>query len=811
MVVFITAIIFTTATSMIALVTTDYKHRINESKKLQNLYEAESELDIVNNVIVKNCDAAVEYANAHVRQYLVTNGLQIIQLNNTNEQIYNDANNHFKDFFLEFLGTNQYNDVNPVVPANYGLAVYNTTHDELIYGILNKRYPQLKKAEAGTTERDSTQEERLLKTYDPAIGGDYRYVWKEMQNGTVNANKQAAQIEILSYTYDNTNNKITIQVRSTFNSTNNPSDGALNKKVITTKFIVNAPDYEQDINTISRPTNTNAYPIEKAIVADGDLNVVGGRTVVKGDVWIKGREVGNISDPNYAIDKYNAGIFIDNGTFNVQTTTLMDGTVAGGNVYTSKTFGLKNRGISSIANKLYTLNTYLGPLTSGGTSTGNSLTASEVVTNNDLTLNADNSTMDITNYYGINDITTPDNEIVPTNAAIDSSSIIVNNHTNSSQINIAGSAYVNGVSYVNTDRSYATGESVGIRGNYKAYGDKLPNDNKEYLFENYSPLYLVAKQKNEGVMNDMTPRQKADYFANYYNSGTETKPTNFPISSEGIKINSLFAIGAYPNGVMNNYTTSTPVANAGGNINENATLTINDKKRAFARLVFGMGTESLNTDELAMASYLANSVTTTVANQVSWTTDTTSINPQYVPEYIPVEATEAANPNLTEAHGKFIYNKNSDVTVRITRDYIEVGTMVNGTMVNPTQIDAKIGDDNIYQKAVIVTKGNVVVEDGVKFKGTIIACGNVDINSTATSDVDATEIKYDEDLVLNITAKYNTQIDNLFLGNPLSNRTQIVMDAEKIMSTVQDRPLDYIELKYDSDKYLKKGLWKIEK
>ena len=799
MVVFITAIIFTTATSMIALVTTDYKHRINDSKRLQNMYQAESGLDVTYNVITKNCDAAVVYANAMTRAYLAA---QTTLYTNSDEEIYNAANNEFKSKFLTFLGITTYPTL--INSSNYGEAQYNITGDELIYGILNNRYAKLKMATDGGTERDSTEDE--YKKLTNTINGDYRYNWINIDK-QLDAAKQEAKIEILSYIYNNAENKITIEVKSTFNSINNSTDGAINKKIISTKFIVNAPDYDQAVNTSSNPTDTDSYAIQKAIVADGNLTVTGGTTNVYGDVWIKGIEEGIINAPNIAYDKYRAGIFVNGGHLNVNQTMARDGTTQiGGNIYTNSTYNLVNNATSTINNNLYSFNTYVGPSTSGQTSTGNTLNALEVITNNDLTLNANNSRMNITNYYGINDISTANNGIDSAIAARDSSSIIVNNSANNSLIDITGAAYVAGVSYVNTNRSYATGESVGIKGNYLAYTDKLPNDNRKMVFENYSPLYMVAKMENETALHDMTPNEKADYFVNYYNSGTTSSPTNYTISSQGVQIGQLFAIGAYPNAVISTNTTTTP-ANRGGNIDAAALGVFKSKKIAYAEKVLSMGGfDSLNEDD-QLAVYTNNIITDivpkTVANQIKWTTDIHEAG--FVEEYIPTGADTGIDPALTQAFGKFIFNKDASRTIRITSTGIEVGA---GT----TPINAAIGDDAIYQKAVIITNGNVVIEPGVQFKGSIIAGGNVTITTTPTSATTPTEIIYDEQLVLNITAKYATKIAGVFLGNPLNGNTPIVINAQRAINTsTPANGIGYTESKYDSKHYLKTGIWKIER
>lgn len=807
MVVFITAIIFTTATTMIALVTTDYKHRINESKKLQNLYEAESGLDIVRNVITKNADAAIVYANAVVRNYLDTTIDEVYLLDNTYEDIYIEANRTFKLAFFDFLGTQEFDATGLQYSIDAGefevSDVNNKTNHPLIYGILNNQYPKL-------IDGSNAEESERIKKINYTSGPN-PYEWTTIDRGII-PNKQAADIKILSYNYQNNvinnivDNKITIKVKSSFNTINDAS-GYTNRKTISTKFIVTAPDYSQGIVTRSTPTDTNTYPVQKAIVADGNLMVNSGVTNVYGDIWIKGTDP---TGTDYVYDKHDSGIFINESTFNVYETILADGTSTGGNVYTANTFNLGNLGNSKIENKLYALNAYVGPIRRGDNSSNNKLEVTDLVTNNDLTLNSISSSVTAKNYYGINDLTTAD---TLDNAARESSSIIVNRSEESS-INITN-AYVMGVAYVDTeDTHFKSGESIGIKGNYIAYKDRLPNSTNDYEFRVYGPLYLVDKMNG----TDMTSKQKADYFASYYNDYDNA------IRDGGVRItNDIYSIGAYPNAVRN--TTDT-LTNSGATTGYNTLLdiwsniirdTITPKKRDYANEVFYMGAISHEvpdpitsvvtnvefTDSDYDTAYTGNTVLNTVDNQVDWH----NVNSYYPQENITLE------PRIIqEARGKLIFNSNPVETVTIYPDRINV----NGRNINSDSINDKDGDldgdgiDDVWQKAVIITEGNVVINAGVKFKGTIIAKGNVVIESNETNP---TVIRYDEELVQNITAKYNSVInlDEVFIGAPLNITGPIVITAEKslVNTSTPNKDINYKETIYEADIYLKTGLWQI--
>ena len=56
LVVFVAAVMITTATMMLTVVSNDYKIRVNKSKQVKNLYEADSGQNYVKNIIQKECD-----------------------------------------------------------------------------------------------------------------------------------------------------------------------------------------------------------------------------------------------------------------------------------------------------------------------------------------------------------------------------------------------------------------------------------------------------------------------------------------------------------------------------------------------------------------------------------------------------------------------------------------------------------------------------------------------------------------------------------------------------------------------------------
>lgn len=340
-VLIITAMFFVVGTSVLTMVGSDYKNRINESKRVENLYQADSGLDVVYNLIMKDSEAAIIAANS------TTESMDAERTNT-----YETNNNNFKTEFMSFLG--------------------NTTITRTETGSL------------GTPVLDVlTTDGRLAQSID-----GFMYIQKSTGGwGWATISRTAnATVELISYDYNNTDKSITLGVRSTFAST-----GDTNKKTVSTTFTVKAPEYAN--------ANINIYPVydKKIITADKDLSIEGdttdsGNTTITGDLWVKGTgDTNAISAESF--NKYNGGISLKNTRMSLI-----------GNMYTNRTLSLGNNAQSTITGNVYGLNTYLG-LQTGTLANNDLTINGDLITNNDLTLNSTNGTTSMTNFYGINEHT----------------------------------------------------------------------------------------------------------------------------------------------------------------------------------------------------------------------------------------------------------------------------------------------------------------------------------------------------------------------------------------------------------------------
>lgn len=667
-VVVVMAIIFTTGTTILAVTANDYKMRINQSKKLQNLYEADSGLDVVENIIIKTSQEAIKYADKEVKKKFT----ELDDKDRSKDKI----NEIFKDKFYEFLTVRN-------------KEILNEKEVEILeYLILEKKYIK-SILESGKLEYDSAIsniENRFI--IEIPEGG---YV-KNINNGKVS--------------------NITIEVKSNFEST----EGQLkNKKTVSTKYSITAPDYNSEITSI------NIYPVfdGKAITADGNMNVesLGNKSIVNisGDIWVQGNNnLGN--SPEYTFDKYIGGIKLDNTSFNIN-----------GNIYTANTFHLNNLvNESSVNGDIYAKNIYVGKSINSNVSKFNNISFEKnVVVNNDLALNATNSSIVIkNNFYGINEKTT---EVSTANKALSSSSIIVNDTSNTSTITVNKDSYIMGVAYLNaTDESenkYQTGESVAVKGNYLAYTDvdDVLNGATNVTLKYYSPLQLL--ESKNGQSNAI---MKADYFAEYYSKNNNSY--NFNDGGVSLK-KSVKSVGASVKDNQGNIQKS--------NINDSDISIVNEQRNEFARNVFAMGDTTGLGDDL----YDGQEVKRQVSNQVNFN-----------------EIRRVQGSSFDTTEGMVILKGNENENIEIENGKIK-------------------GTDIELSKGLIIANGDITIDGNFNFTGNIITTGNIILKGEGEKN-----ITYDPQVVRSILALNYDLLKDIFVKSQGDREEVKVTSASELYS-----------------------------
>ena len=765
----ICSIILVVASTMIGVATSNVRMRMNESKKLQNLYKADSGLEIVNSIILKDSEAAIVYAQEKTQSYTETNRYIA---NADDEEVYNNLNKEFKAQFIKALisGVTVTNDNNYTTEQDlmtqYNNITPDTSTDETITITQNAANPISRLLVSLKNYRYITTLEDVDSCYKNAFGTGER-----------------PTIRLLSIKYNDIEKTIKFTVRSSFSCSETSTTKLPNKKVIETTFKITAPEYADIINrSNSSRTLTIQSPYSNVITVDGNLNVNNNLTLT-GNAWVKG-DANTAASENQSIvfSKYNGGIKLASGK---SFTTNSAGEHYPGNIYTAGTFSLVNSSNVSLSGNLYSGNTYIGPSsTNDSSSRDNTMSLGDMITYNDLGINSLSSTITMNNYYGINGETTDSNNGGKNNASKRSSCIIINNYnTIRSALNISNDAYIAGVAYINTgdensdNGEYETGESIAVRGNYKAYQEALTKIGENKItpgFEYYNPAKLLETINGEKA----TVQDKRDYFNEYYRNNV-FKDGNVTIGGH------VYSTGAI---------VTTDKKNA--EELDAQDLNVRNARRAYALNVLSMNS-NLNDSQLDDV-YNNGIVTKTVKGS-----DTTTAVVNFGAMNPGVEVHKSApNANLVNSLNNCVYVLGNDEnsTIVISRGRISVDghtEPVDSSTICPQCFNFNQENGQDIVNAVIITNGNVKIEDGVNFNGCIIAGGNVEV-AEGTSGVNLT---YD-----------SAKVAQIITVNGLSTYFNVPMnEVERLDTTDGDIiSVDPTETNsYNVDGVVNTGFWKL--
>lgn len=488
------------------------------------------------------------------------------------------------------------------------------------------------------------------------------------------------------------NKKIPIRINSKFQYKGTT-------KKVQADYIINIPPYNKSYYVNENNQIVHKNPLfTKAISINGNM-YIDGTTNISGDVYVGGNE---------KKDK-DKGIIINNkGNFN-------------GNVVTAKDFKIK--GVNAQCE--VTGNVFANNVLLDKSATNSKLMINkkdkdkpgDVYTKDDLQIDALNSKTVINGaYYGLNN---GDKSTEPGS----SSSININAVENGKvrcKLDIQGKgSIIMGTAYTDfekDDKKYQTGESVAVKGNYRAYS--IPSNNSpfnEYIFEYYIPknykddknnniiVGLVSKDKSSKELNVF---EKSKYFEDIVKSNIY----NSIFKWDGINVNgaSCIHIGT----IFKKNKDNLNVSSSSGK------FTIDDLNKVFTRIkefnkqVYNMG-EEVNDIELLSDS------------KKSVDTQLDKID------------------NITESDDKnIVVVKKGDTKI----------------------IDGKLdGNDNLKingKNALIIVNGDLTVNSNLDFKGTLIVTGNLKIENGVSLN-----ITYNEDIIRNLISKNYAKLKHVFKNN----------------------------------------------
>lgn len=837
----------TVSTAMLSMVLANYKARISESNRVENLYASDSGLDVAYNVIGKNFDAAVKYGYYKVET--LKDGTNTGP-NNDNYQAINDditdLTNRIKSNNTKIGNADSNTNLSDLENQ---IAKYKALieEDKKVQQVLINE--EFKRAFNNFIEKTNGNDaENLPSKQLESLIENHSYInSSEINEGNIDSffqnsrdiidfgmGKAAPEFQVNitpnNITYDspqtsgitasddghkeNVQFNLTpkhgyydIAVTSSFYSEKLAgNDNNTNERQIKADFKLVVPEFS-DIYYGAGDGYVEQYLAtqDRAITVNGNMNLSEVGTngsnglKVSGEIYVGGTTPSvTASDRSYF--KYNGGIMVYNSNVDFEN-----------NVITRNSLNLRSDANVTIGGNLYGRNVYVGGngydrsdennddtnLNAEASGAVLSVTTGQVVLDNDLALKASSSNITIKDFYGINDknITDKDANGNTVDSVKSSSSIIVNS-SDKSKIQITNSAYIMGTAHINTNENaadssgneYQTGESASVKGNYIAY--TVPLDESEKL-EYYDPLQLIGGE---------TVIDKAKHFVKYWNG--EIAKGNYP-DTGGLQLPIVEnADGSVDKSKSNVYTIGALVfekRNDKGEVVERNVVDstyyldleniggpVYNAQAEFASKVYRFdeaATKPFDYDKTQVTAF-TDLVDTDNISSSGYTLDSQSNNGEYA-----------------------IFNGDSNKTVKIERSDDSSDRIIKDD--GSGDIEIKVGEkDGKYTlNGVIVSAGNVSIDaSDITINGCLIAGGDLNINEQNNIN-----INYDKGVIERVQAK-NPDVFKAVFGQILVDDTKNTdgtdtSNNESNGSTAIDTASSSYDLKY----FLEKKLWQIIK
>ncbi|WP_459478630.1 hypothetical protein [Clostridium saccharoperbutylacetonicum] len=811
---FVTAI----SAAMLSMVAGNYKARVVESKRVENLYATDSGLDVAYNIIGKTFDAAAKYGNLKVEKLKSLTKDSTDDGTSPNNAAYIQAKQDIYHWQHINDGKSDTDSKVSQKEINKNIEEDNKKCEDLVNSEFKRAFKNFilpnndpkeinKEKPLENSLRDYIEKREYVNKVTKNDNGDYDYeiaavkflndnthpeLWIP-KPGTANPENTDGSKETKDgLVYDSNDEKYILTVKSNFKtSTSNSGVVGENSRIIQTNYVMKVPEYG-DIFYNQKSGDLHEYLAindERALTIGGNMIVNGSNNLkVDGNIFVNGVDPAvdqngihaTLNLDNRTYEKYRGGISI-NDSSNV---------ILGKDVITRNTFNIADNAEVTVKNNLYGGNVYMGNIAEGdnGFARESKLTVSNsVIIDNDLAVKAKNeSNITINDFYGINDknINSNGGNFIAEDSLSkvkNSSSIIVNGVDDSTKVNITKSAYIMGTAHIDTigDKDgYQTGESGavnnGVKKNYMAYSVPL---NEAEKLDYYEPLQLL---------DDSNVFNKAEHFGKYWDpnqSNGEAKKTTekpdtggiiWPAKSDG-SVN-VWSIGAivYKNGndtkvLRSNYKPELEAPNG----------EIYNKRAEFAGKVYRFGQapkieDYNNSNMISFSSIMDLSKIPSDYEGI----DNQAAKGEYAifnPKYSTTGKAKAIN--ITKYNGSQDEIDDSGNTIEI-------------------KVASK-GSDGYKLNAVIATDGNVNIEDDINLVGSIIAKGNLNISGNNIN------IEYNKDVIDRIQAENYNTFKEVFGEGMLDNASD-TSEATNGLSVDSN-------FSYDIKKFLENTLWKIIK
>ncbi len=698
-------------TAFLALTVSNYKLKVVKGQIKANLYASEAGIDESYKIISSVIDNAINYSNKKIDEFTK---------DEMNEEIEKERQKQIAKIdgrINDAIEEASWDDDNPgsdyITVASNGVFITDELkkQQKIKFKEYYKKYIEdyLFKQEAG-----------ILTLKDA-----YSYELSGIKPNVTVVGAKPNFIEVSTGKY-----VLSISLKSSF------KDNRGIEKIVGAIYDVAVPEYGQEYKF-----NTNTIRIPNAVWSKA-LAVDGNMFVEEGNLTLGERK----SDIEmYPADIYVKGINGENGgiNFNAENST----TNIVGNISTAEDFLVNKMSINTVYGNIFSKNVILNDTAIGSSLTVNKISgdseSGSVYTTDDLELNADNSVIDIKgSFYGIDDGSLDSLSGFSNNKygqASKSSTIIINADLNSgSRLAIAGDSIISGVGYIDIpyvnsvtleNGQYQTGESVAIKGNYRAYMHPLTGDvtgitgvnlnESNVTFEYFQPLVLASSLINES--RALYAEEKSIYFKAYHDEYKDKGGSDLILNGVSLGANTVNAGAIVSNGEIK--PQNIPIEE--GNIIK--------KRNEFNKMVNNMGVKV----KIPASEGEKNDTYPSSPNKIFGNKNN---NPQ---DICKIDISKLVEINELKS-GEFVFIKKGNHTL----DFSSTSSI---------EKDAK--------KGIIIVTGDLTIKGQMDFTGTIIVGGNLTFEGTGEKKVKYNK-KYISELII---SRYYELFKDVFTNDNSKN------------------------------------------
>lgn len=841
----------TVSTAMLSMILGNYKARVAESKRVENLYASDSGLDVTYNVIGKNFDAAVKYG------YYEVVAMKNATNKGPNNSKYEDVNEDIQDLNSDIKSIND--TINNVKknPQNYpdeNLSDLENTKakkqalvnedEELQQVLIGEEFKRAFNNFIQGAYATDDENKNILTNQLQSLIENHSYIYMSGVNASnINQSKSAmvvnfgisdkegnvnsvspdfypVDISPQNIAYDSKNTvgitasegghykTVTISpflkqgyyniaVTSSFYSEklagNSNASAKTNERQVKANFKLSVPEFNDIYNqeaggAIQKYLATQ----DRAITINGNMNLSGvnGFSVNNGEIYVGGTTPSGVKVSNRSYEKYSGGIMVYDSKdikFNKD-------------VITRNTLNLRSDANVTIGGNLYGRNIYIGgrdnssdsnDATLNQSAESAALSVNKVVIDNDLGLKATKSNVTINDFFGVNDknITLAGNPMDADGNQVDrtKSSSSIIVNSNDDSSNVI----IKNSAWIEGAAHINTNETDTDSRNEYQTGESAAVEGNYIAYTVLDPSNADEKLKYYNplqLLGEPDVIKKAKHFFNYWNTkGTEKLDTG------GIQLPIKVNIDGTVD-TSNIHSLGALVYQLGGQkrvvaSTYNFEADPNNPDSPVYKEQAEFASKVYRFDQSATKPYDYDKTKVTGFNTL---VDTSKISSSGY-------ALEDQKNN-----GEYAIFNAENKPLSITKSDGNTDEIIS----NSDNIEIKVAKKNngYVLNGVIVSAGNISIDyDDITINGCLIVGGDLNINGKSNIN-----INYDQDVIERVQAK-NLGVFKAVFGKVLVDDTDDNQNADSRDSANSSKATDSTSASYDLKYFLEKKLWQIIK